>query len=120
MHTCKSSRVCSTRRWQLIYNNVTQRSLYSTAWPQVDPRVKAVAPIAGGMLDNKLMANILCKCAVCVGFIMTNVVVGPALIIGGSDDFLAPPSSSVGIYSSLPSTPRLLNIIEGGWHCGFM
>jgi dienelactone hydrolase len=79
-------------------------SLYSTAWPQVDPRVKAVAPIAGGMLDSKLMANILC----------------PALIIGGSDDFLAPPSSSVGIYSSLPSTPRLLNIIEGGWHCGFM
>jgi predicted dienelactone hydrolase len=45
-------------------------SLYSTAWPQVDPRVKAVAPIAGGMLDNKLMANILCKCAVCVGFII--------------------------------------------------
>ncbi len=53
-------------------------------------------------------------------YIFLSFDLGPALMIAGTDDFLAPPSASVGTYSKLSTPPKLLNVIKGGWHCGFM
>lgn len=78
MVTCKLVYIDSAPRLDLIYANIVYRSLYSTAWPQVDPRVKAVAPIAGGPLDNKLMANIVCKYSVGVGYDVINAIRRPS------------------------------------------
>ena len=71
-----------------------------------DPRVKALANLAAAETSPSAIAA------------MTNLSV-PVSLISGSQDGIVPLAQHGLLMYAAARAPRLLPVIQGGWHCGF-
>jgi predicted dienelactone hydrolase len=78
-------------------------SLLATA---ADPRIKAVANLAAAETNPSAVSA------------MSNVNV-PVSLISGSADTITPISSNGQLMYNAARAPKMIPVIQGGWHCGF-
>lgn len=71
-----------------------------------DPRIKALANLAAAETNPSATAAV------------TNVNV-PVSLISGSSDTIVPVSSNGQLMYNAGRAPKMLPVIQGGWHCGF-
>jgi predicted dienelactone hydrolase len=72
-----------------------------------DPRIVALAPLAAADTNPSSVGAI-------------GQVTVPLRLIAGSEDSIVPPGSSSVLMYSNADAPRQLQVIQGGFHCGFI
>ncbi|MBL9031034.1 MAG: hypothetical protein JNM80_04930 [Phycisphaerae bacterium] len=78
-------------------------SILATA---ADPRVKALAKLAAAETNPSAVAQMA-------------AITAPVSLISGSADSIVPVASNGLLMFNAGTAPKLLPVIQGGWHCGF-
>ncbi len=71
-----------------------------------DPRIKALANLAAAETNPSAT-------------VAMPSVSAPVMLISGSSDTIVPVASNGQLMYNAATTPKLLPVIQGGWHCGF-